>query len=125
MKIKIDSLDILFSKYIRTRDGWTCRRCHRYCGPETGLRLDCSHIFSRRHKVIRHDPRNALSHCFTCHQWFGGNPIEAAMWARSELGDKVIDELLLLKNSRTKLYAADRKMICLDLKNKLATLEAA
>ena len=119
--MKRNKLDQLFSRYIRERDRWTCRVCGKQY-PKGSQGLHCSHIFSRRHSAIRYDERNAVAKCFSCHQWYGGNPVEGGEWARRELGDDVIDELMRLKQKpfkRSKQWEAEieaelrRKLECL------------
>jgi 5-methylcytosine-specific restriction endonuclease McrA len=63
---RIDSLDALFSKYIRYRDKWICQRCRRQF-PEKAIGLHCSHYIGRAHKATRWDADNALAACWGCH----------------------------------------------------------
>lgn len=95
-KIKLDGVDKLFSLYIRNRDAWTCQKCGTYY-PVGAQGLHCSHLFSRRHKSIRWEPLNAVAHCFNCHMWFGGNPIEAYRWIVEYLGEERLAELERMK----------------------------
>ena len=45
MKIRIDKLDVLFSRFIRLRAGGKCE----FCGtPRTMRQLQCSHFHGRR-----------------------------------------------------------------------------
>ena len=50
-----------FSKMIYERDGGFCLLCSKP-GSEV------HHIFSRRHKSIRHDPENGILLCNECHR---------------------------------------------------------
>ena len=92
MKIKQSKYDIRFSKLIRERDV-VCQRCGR------GGRLECSHIFSRRHKALRHDTRNAKALCFRCHQWWHSSPVEARDWLESMIGEGNVDNLTRMANT--------------------------
>ena len=65
-KIKLDRADIIFSKYIRLRDRFTCQRCHTFYPDGNGLH--CAHFWSRRHESTRFEPSNAIAACFGCHQ---------------------------------------------------------
>lgn len=96
-KIKLDGVDKLFSLYIRRRDAWTCQKCGT-AYPEGSQGLHCSHVFSRRHKSIRWEPLNAKALCFSCHMWFGGNPVEAYRWLEEYLGPEKLEELEQMKN---------------------------
>ena len=42
--------------------------------------LQCAHIIGRSYKVVRTDPRNALSLCAGCHMYFTHHPIEWEDW---------------------------------------------
>lgn len=68
--IKLRKADVEFSKYIRTRDGWCCQRCHKkYTPPTQGLH--CSHYFGRGRENTRFDPDNCIALCYGCHQLWG------------------------------------------------------
>lgn len=113
--MKISAADQWFSKCIREAANHTCEKCGKVCGtteePQAYGRLDCSHIFSRRHRTIRWCKDNAVAHCFTCHNWFGGNPIEAGKWAEQHLGEGVVSLLIEKKNSRVKVSEKEEKQI--------------
>lgn len=86
-KIKIDPLDKLFSAYIRSRDGWTCRRCKDEFNPATRSQwLDCAHIIPRRSWSVRLDERNAIALCkWKCHKWWHSNPTKTKDWLLDEI----------------------------------------
>lgn len=99
--IKITEADRWFSKCVRERAGWKCEVCHKqYQEGDQGL--GCSHIYSRRHKSIRHHGDNGTSMCTSCHQRLGGNPLDFASWARTHLGESRLDMLRERKNSPIK-----------------------
>lgn len=110
MNIKRDKRDDVFSKLVRERAGNTCEWCGKYCGAkhENG-RLDCSHIFSRRHTAIRWHPDNAVAHCFTCHQTYGENPVAANRWLMEHFGQGYMDLLEEKKNTIKKYTKGDRE----------------
>jgi hypothetical protein len=92
VNIKIKPADKWFSLLARERAEHRCECCGKYCGPDhSGGRLDCSHIFSRRHKATRWHPSNSVAHCFTCHQYLGGNPLEFSAWAEKYLGHGLLE----------------------------------
>lgn len=113
--IKRSPADEWFSKCIREAANHTCEKCGKVCGttesPHEFGRLDCSHIFSRRHRTIRWDKLNAVAHCFTCHNWFGGNPIEAGKWAENHLGRGGVELLQEKRDSRVKVSKLEEKEI--------------
>lgn len=70
-------LDILFSKFIRTRDG----RC-LHCGKTENLQ--CSHIAGRKSLAGRWNDKNAITLCYACHfYWWHKEPVEAAEWLKN------------------------------------------
>ena len=117
MKLRRDKLDITFSLYIRTRDGFRCRFCKR-----TGVQMDCAHIFSRRHAGTRHDPENAICLCRGCHMRFTTEPMEFADWISMLMSEKEFEKLRIKALSVTKFTAADRAVILADIKAKLKAL---
>jgi len=119
--MKRDKLDTIFSTYIRTRDKWACQKCGKSY-PEKSMGLHCSHHFSRRHLSIRWSPENATSLCYSCHQWFGGNPVEAAEWLKAYLGETELAKLRMMKNKITKWSKADKEWLYQDYKKRLAEM---
>lgn len=72
----IKKLDKMFSEIVR-RKGF-CERC----GKTDKSKLQCAHLYSRRHKNIRWDLENALCLCSGCHIfWFHLEPAMAIRWA--------------------------------------------
>ena len=79
--------DILFSQAIRLRD----KKCRRTGSKEN---LQCSHIFSRSHKIIRWDLDNAFTLSAGQHlYWWHKEPAEAGEWAKQQLGEKKWNKL--------------------------------
>jgi len=97
--VKRDRADTFFSNFIRSRDGWTCQKCKKYYPEGHRQGLHCSHFFSRRHQSTRYYSKNACAHCFSCHQYLGGNPIEFAKWIEEYLGDEEYEKLIQRKNT--------------------------
>lgn len=104
-KVKIDVADKAFSLYIRTRDNWTCQRCHTRYTPPTSA-LHCSHFQGRAKESTRFEPDNACALCYGCHQYFTSHPAEHYAWQVARLGQAKVDELVILSNSYKK---KDRK----------------
>jgi len=118
MKIKQNKYDIRFSKLIRTRDV-VCQRCLK------GGRLECSHIFSRRHKAIRHDTRNAKALCFKCHRWWHEDPAEANNWLISTIGQVNADNLLRMAHSTHKNpHKAELEILYAEMEKEIDYLES-
>lgn len=123
MKIKVNKLDAVFSKLIRLRDGYVCQRCKRYFVDGHGLQA--SHFYSRRHQSTRYDPDNCCAHCFACHQYLGGNPIEFASWIRNYLGDGRYEILTEKHNRIVKRTKKEQDELYQHLKDQLWKLEQA
>jgi hypothetical protein len=106
MRISIDKADQLFSRWIRNRDNWTCKRCGKKY--EKGdQRLQNSHFYGRSHENTRFEPDNCDAMCFGCHQFFTSNPADYASWKIKQLGQKGYDLLMLRAYTYKK---KDRKM---------------
>lgn len=67
--MKIDKADSVFSKFIRSRDKWTCVRCKKRYAPPT-MALHCSHFFGRTKESTRFDEDNCDSLCYGCHRYW-------------------------------------------------------
>lgn len=104
--VKIDKADKAFSLYIRTRDKWTCQRCHTRYEPPTGA-LHCSHFMGRGKESTRFDEDNADALCYGCHQYFTSHPIEHYEWQVERKGIDLINQLKLRSNTYMK---KDRKL---------------
>lgn len=116
--IKLDPADIAFSKYIRTRDGWRCKRCLKQYTPPTNA-LQCSHFQGRGKEATRFEPLNCDALCAGCHQYFTAYPGEHYMWQVKKKGQRTVDKLILQSNSYKK---KDRKMELLKAKELLKCL---
>ena len=108
--MKISAADKWFSRCVRHSNNWTCERCHKRLD-EGSQGLHNSHIFSRRHRSIRWCKENTQALCFSCHQWYGGNPAESGVWIRNLLGDGFINLLIEKKNQIVKVSKQEEKDI--------------
>lgn len=110
MRLRRDKYDAAFSDFIRWRDRWTCRHCHRPYAPPTS-ELHCAHIHSRGNRSIRWDEDNAIALCFRCHQHFTGYPIDFHEWLQKEVGQAHLDRLAMKRHTVTKFTRADKDML--------------
>jgi hypothetical protein len=93
--LKIDSLDKLFSLYIRTRDKWTCQRCWKQFTPPTNV-LQNSHFYGRTMHSVRYDPENCDSLCYGCHRYWEKEDREGyRAFKIKQLGQKGFDMLTI------------------------------
>jgi len=100
-KLKIFPSDSIWSKYIRTRDNWTCQRCDKKYAPPTSA-LHCSHFWSRGNWSVRFDFFNCQALCYGCHSYLGGNPQEHREFILNKLGQKEFDALQKRRNTPLK-----------------------
>jgi len=98
--IKTNKIDAVFSKVTRYMWDWKCAKCGKQYQPGS-QGLHASHLWSRRHRSTRWCFNNVVAHCFACHQYLGGNPVEFAEWIEGFLGDGT-DAMRLRANSTAK-----------------------
>ena len=115
MKIRIDKLDTLFSRFIRLRAGGLCE----YCGER--LPLQCSHFHGRRKSSTRWDPDNACALDFSCHQYLAEHPNIHTEFFKKRLGSERF-ELLNIRAEKI-LPKLDKAKIEADLNEKIKLLE--
>lgn len=110
MKIRIDQADKYFSLCVRERVGNRCEAdgCQR---TSQDYRIDCAHIFSRRHNSTRWNPGNAVSLCFLHHQNWTGDPLEFTAWVESRIGPQKLADLRLKAHLTLKVTKQDRAYI--------------
>lgn len=124
MKIKLDKLDILFSRYIRLRADGVCEYCGRYVGY---ARLQVSHFHGRRKASVRYDEENCSCVCFSCHMYLGENPFAHTEFFRKRLGSERFEMLNIRANATvTPGYVKTLKeALTLYYKEKIKLLEAS
>jgi len=109
MRIKIDPLDKVFSLYIRTRDGWTCRRCKKQHRRDSSG-LHSAHIFSRGKHNTRWNPLNAVALCYGCHSYLDRNPDEKYAWYFDALKKTSNQVLKFTKDQKQELKEKFKQM---------------
>ena len=96
--IKRRQSDILFSKYIRQRDGWRCFRCKKQF-EENAPNLHASHFWGRGKESTRFDPENVDAVCSFCHRYFESNPADYAALKEKQLGKERYNALMVRANA--------------------------
>jgi len=119
MKRLRNKADDLFSKLIREAWQYHCARCGKADG-----RMECSHIFSRRHARTRWDTDNAKCLCSGCHRWWHENPVESGAWARSLFGDGFVDLLNEKRNSVFRWTVTELRALVEHLQTERVRIEA-
>ena len=90
-------LDKVFSKFIKRRDDWTCRRCGLRNKPDSNY-YDPAHIKGRRIDSLRWDDENVFGLCRSCHQFMDGHPLKKRDWYISQFGGENWDRLVQKSN---------------------------
>jgi 5-methylcytosine-specific restriction endonuclease McrA len=93
-KKMVKKLDVIFSKFIRKRDGH-CMKCGRLDGG-----LQCAHIAGRRSLSGRWNEKNAITLCYFCHlRWSHQNPLEFTVWLKENLPEFYEEGLRVTKTT--------------------------
>ena len=121
--IKRKPADAEFSKCVRTAANWTCERCGSV-HEKGSMGLHCSHIFSRRYRTIRWSKDNVQALCFSCHQWFGGNPADSGYWVTELLGEGHMELLREKRDNKLKVSKLEEKDIAKFYRAELKILES-
>lgn len=96
-KSKSDRLDQIWRRIIRERDG----RCQMWADPAgCGGSLEAAHLFPRRHRSVRWDPRNGVLLCAFHHEAFDANDYLKFRWAEERLGPDAMADLSERRNVR-------------------------
>lgn len=110
MGVKLKPADTWFSKCVRESQDYMCEKCGAQ-HDRSSKGLHCSHVFSRRHRTIRWCKDNAQSLCASCHQWYGGNPVESGKWFEDLVGEAFVEMLVEKKNNKVKVSKIEEKEI--------------
>ena len=108
--MQLDAADVIFSKYIRLRDG-RCKRCKSPVVINMNgdpVSHQNSHFQVRRKEATRFDEDNADCLCDECHRYFTVNPREHYLWQVSIKGQELVDAIILKSNGYMK---KDRKAV--------------
>lgn len=118
MSLKRSPADAEFSKCVRAAHENTCE----WCG-KVGL-MDCSHVFSRRHRTIRWDKLNANCLCKGCHRKWHESPANSMQWFESEFGVGRIDILREKMRSRLTVKKIEEKDIAKHYREQLKLIQS-
>ncbi len=97
--IKRTAEDARFSKMIRERDNFTCQRCGKQ-HDRSSMGLHCAHNFTRRTKITRFEPENALALCYGCHQYVDSHSAEKEALFRLRFGNESYDRIAGLAHGK-------------------------
>ena len=99
MAIRLDKLDVLFSRYVRLRADNHCEYCGQW--KEVG-RLQCSHFIGRRHRGTRWEVDNCAALCYTCHNLMHDFPSTHKEFFTQRIGSDRLEQLAIMANTRCK-----------------------
>ena len=103
MNIKRDKYDKVFSDMNRARDRYRCRACGAVG------RTEAAHVYSRIHRSIRLDPRNAMALCHGHHRYYTREWEAWGQFVNAELGAEVLDILRTKKMQPVKRSKGDKE----------------
>lgn len=117
MKIKVSTLDKLFSRYVRLLSGGYCRRCGEYKGID---KLNNAHFHSRRKHSVRWDIENTAPLCYGCHSYVDSNPLKKIEFFLELLGQERFNKLNERAENLTKV---DKQSLKEEFQEKIKCLE--
>ena len=102
---RIDTLDQVFSKYIRLRDSngksFRCISCGHVYNFDEG---DCGHFVKRSNMATRFDEENCYAQCVYCNRFMDGNYERFRENLENKIGKEKVDELIR-RGHTTKKYS--------------------
>ena len=104
--IKRTAADKNFSDAVRGASDFVCQRCGIDGKHNKGM-MDCSHIYSRKHRGLRWHPLNALCLCRSCHAKIADAPTEHAELVKKLKGE---DEYWMLFRERGRVAKIPKAM---------------
>lgn len=99
----------VFSKWIRTRDNWTCFTCHTKYPPEEGWKMHAGHFNSRLHSATMFHEMNVNAQCYACNIIKKGNAGEYAFRLIEKYGKDKFDELVKLGRTHKQFTVEELK----------------
>ncbi|AUR89788.1 NinG protein [Vibrio phage 1.132.O._10N.222.49.F8] len=115
--MKRDIADDAFSKCLREAHDNTCEMCGKIG------RMECSHVFSRRHMSIRYDKLNANCLCNGCHRKWHESPLNSAHWFKMQFGEARYDLLVEKRNQIAKGIKSEKKAIAKHYREQLKLIQ--
>ena len=123
---KLDTLDRIFSEYIRRRDSDEngIGRCIS-CGKIVHWKeADAGHFVNRSHMSLRYDEKNVNLQCRACNRFDEGNAIGYSHGLIEKYGDSVIEYLKIKKHNFCRLGKFEIDLLKKEYKHKIKNLTA-
>lgn len=125
MNFDIETLDKLFSEYVRLRDSdqYGMIRCIS-CGKRVKWQYaDAGHFVSRSHINLRFDENNVNSQCVDCNRFKSGNLEKYKRGLIIKHGRFIIDYLENKKNEIRQFTDFEIELMCLHYKKQIKNLK--
>lgn len=122
---KLDTLDRIFSEYIRRRDsdGNGYGRCIS-CGKIVYWKdADAGHFVNRAHMSLRYDEKNVNLQCRHCNRFREGEMLGYSEGLVKKYGSEVLDYLKIKKHNTCKLSQVAIDALKKEYKKKIKELE--
>ncbi len=121
MKIKIDKLDVLFSKYIKLKAQGKCAYCGQYAKPQG---YHCHHgVAGRRYLNTRWEEDNCAALCMACHNLLSDFASINKEFFEKRIGTERYEELEIIARTYNKMTEERKADITLSLKEKIKEIE--
>ena len=110
----------VFSLWIRQRDtdenGYVkCISCGRIIHWREGGNCHAGHFYSQGgYKSVKYHEKNVHCQCFNCNMNLEGNKQGYALGLEERYGKGILDELLICKNNKSKLFLNEKKLLIKD-----------
>lgn len=115
--MKRDIADTAFSDCVRAAHNNTCEMCGKVG------RMECSHVFSRRHLSIRYDKLNANCLCSYCHRVWHESPLSASSWFIGKFGEARFELLSEKKHMIAKGIKSQKSSIAKHYREELKQIQ--
>ena len=116
----VKKLDIIFSKFIRSRDNnngmFKCCSCGQYKPYE---QADCGHFINRRWMATRFREDNCHAQCRSCNRFDEGNAVGYTMFMIDKYGKEHVEYLQAIKNAGYKYTDFELEVLIKEYKQKL------
>lgn len=115
------NLWIVFSRYIRQRDGGTCISCGKR---DNWKKMDAGHYIPKTAGLsLYFDERNVNCQCTYCNRWMHGNLSRYAVALMKKYGDKILEELDVKRKETRQVSTKEYQDLIEQYKSKLKELE--
>lgn len=109
---------VVFSKWVRERDNWTCYTCGKYGGVGTAY-MHAGHFISRSANATLFSEDNVRAQCYYCNIRARGNVKEFSYRLKNELGEKRFLALIELGHTTKQFTVQELKQLVETYKPKL------